>query len=269
MIKTIFKNLLLKDIRAYLSVAIIFYTIMTCMGLSESNIIMPDKSQATPQPFDAIGTIPGCTATLIKDNLVLTAAHCLCKSDIDNKCKLCGLYKDKTNFTLHNVWPTESPAASKGGSTTRQNISINGTVYIDPNSVEDLAVIKLEKNASGVANVTPLDLEKPENNPHEGEKLTLIGFGETGQNCTTPSQMDVRRMANLTIEGNVHGETIQFKDPTVYACYGDSGGPALNNKSHVVGICGCGVGCDTNGNHISDYTSTAYEPNYNWILSNF
>ena len=51
------------------------------------NIFLPDTrvttsyAQSTQYPYRAVGKIPGCTATLVKYNLILTNAHCVTDSN--------------------------------------------------------------------------------------------------------------------------------------------------------------------------------------------
>ena len=77
--------------------------------------------------LEAVGTVPGCTATLIADNLVLTAAHCVCPSETD--AKNCAT---RRTFTLHDVFPVDDPATPLDESKTRLDVSISGNVRVHP-----------------------------------------------------------------------------------------------------------------------------------------
>ena len=54
--------------------------------------------------------------------------------------------------------------------------------------------------------------------------------------------------------------TIRFNNTNTYACPGDSGGPAINGRGHVVGICSSG---NFAGNSNYDPTYVAYS----WIFN--
>ena len=65
------------------------------------NACLSVGTSVKPGKYDAVGKIPGCTATLITDNLVLTAAHCVCPTDNPNGCAT------RTTFILNQVFPLD------------------------------------------------------------------------------------------------------------------------------------------------------------------
>jgi len=207
--------------------------------------------------LEAVGTIPGCTATLIGNSLVLTAAHCVCPNDVNaQNCKT------RATFTLHNVFPIDNPATPTDESKSRTDVTISGNVRVHPEYTqrgwlrEDYAVIELDQPITDVAKVTPLPVEAPHNIPFEGNTLTLVGYGATAADCTGPGLGKMKMDVPVAVSG---WGGIAFKNAKLHSCPGDSGGPVLNSNKHVVGVCSWGD--DNTGD--STYRPTSYA--YNWI----
>ena len=184
---------------------IILISLFCCFCMSEIAIadttpkdigkISQKSSVGTSVPIgelEAIGTIPGCTATLIAHDLVLTAAHCVCAEGERHQCS------NRATFTLHDVLPVSSQ---------RRDISIDGDVRVHPSydgrgimdgkgrrSPEnvDLAVIHLDTSVHQLAQVTPIPIEEPTNRPQEGDNLNLVGFGDTGHGCEDSNQEKIQ-----------------------------------------------------------------------------
>src|SRR5574341_618845 len=228
--------------------ATLLVVVISCMlawtGLSSAQGIGSTKhylSTGTAVPLgelEAVGTIPGCTATLIDDNLVLTAAHCVCPSDFSPvNCAA------RTTFTLVNVFPIDNPDTPVDESKTRQNTSVGGAVRVNPEYGqrgwvrEDIAVVQLDQPINQVALVIPIPVEEPQSTPLAGDQLTLVGFGLTGPGCKGPSSG--KQKLTLPATASEWGG-IGFKHQNAYVCPGDSGGPALNAAGHVVGVASWG-----------------------------
>ena len=218
----------------------------------------PRLSQGNSVPvgqLEAVGTVPGCTATLIADNLVLTAAHCVCPSETD--AKNCAT---RRTFTLHDVFPVDDPATPLDESKTRLDVNISGNVRVHPEYTqrgwlrEDYAVIQLDKPIAAIAKVTPIPVQSPNNIPFVGDYLTLVGYGLTGTDCTGPSLGKMKMPVPIA---GIGWGGIGFKNAQLHSCPGDSGGPALDGSGLVVGVASWISGGD------STYRPTSYA--YNWI----
>ncbi len=210
--------------------------------------------------YEAVGTVPGCTATLIDQTTVLTAAHCVC-SETGPNADHSGCNTRRT-FTLHDVYPVDDPVTPVNESLTRGDVSIDGTVYVCPEFGQvrwlaaDYAIIKLDVAASQkVLNVTPIPVELAVPNV-VGEQVMVIGFGLTGGNCSTANVE--KRMATLSI-ADCGPEGITLSDSKVFTCPGDSGGPLINGQGRIIGVTSWGD--ESNG-------TSVFRPTYSrgtWI----
>lgn len=179
----------------------------------------PPISLAAPE--DAIVRIVGpqmsCSGTLIDDDLVLTAHHCVAALDAHGK------------FTKALV-SASSLDVELGGDYLAWG-TVHVTHVIAPPCGEaggggDIAVLVLERKIIGLGLMTPR-LDAP---PRVNEPLDPAGFGR----CAL-SPDGIRRNARLG--GNVTDISPQTISIQASICPGDSGGPVLARGTHeVVGV---------------------------------
>lgn len=231
--------------------------------VSSQQHFLQGGTQVPVGQFEAVGTFSGngiCTATLIDQDLVLTAAHCACSGQsTPTGCVTRG------TFTFRSVFPVDNPATSADESRTRQNVSIRGDVAVHPLYTvggwlrNDYALLRLDQAAHElVLDVEPIAVERPTSLPQKEDLLTLVGFGRTGDSCTMAGG-GIKRQVVLPVS-EVTPHTIVFRSTDSYSCPGDSGGPALNTAGHLVGVASSG-----------DFsTNSAYDPAalaHAWIFS--
>ena len=204
--------------------------------------------------LEAVGSIGNCTATLIADDMVLTAAHCVCGS--------AGCDTRRT-FTLEAVFPADDPNTALDESSVRQSVSVGGDVRVHPDyeqrgwAREDLAVIDLDQPMSELApSVQPIPVEEPERTPLPGDPLMLVGYGITGDGCTVASPG--KQWLTLDVTDSNYA-AIVFRYENQHVCGGDSGGPVINEADRVVGVASWGNNQDS-----STYRPTGFS--YNWIF---
>jgi trypsin len=192
----------------------------------------PSASDAFPY-FTTVNTDKSlCGASLIHEDIVLTAAHCQ------------GVFDEGVRIGVHNL---NDPNDS--GVVRMVVEEIKHSQFNEYTLANDIMLLKLDYP---VTDVQPVEWERSATAPNAGETLTVMGFGyvsEQGSISSILRQVDVQAIDDNTCFTKYNGDIdldVMFcagvpqggKD----SCQGDSGGPIVHNNIQV-GIVSWGEGC--------------------------
>ncbi len=184
--------------------------------------LLPPFELATPE--DAIVRITGdvtCTGTLIADDRVLTAHHCV-------------VARDAAGHALdHDKRPQELTIELGGDYLPWGEAPVRAIIAPDCGYASgdgDIAILVLSRHLIGVP-IVPIRLETP---PHKDEELRVFGFGR----CAL-SRDGIHRVARTSspLQGLEPGHLVA----TAAICPGDSGGPVYGEKGEIIGVVSASV----------------------------
>lgn len=150
-----------------------------------------------------------CTATLVSQSLVLTAAHCVDNISSGEVVFLIGVDAQQsqsysvTNINLHPLW--------------------DGHVQ----NGHDAAILTLSTTVNNVEHVE-INLSNP--STLHGKQAALVGYGRSFDEAIGQG---IRRKATVSILGS-SAHTLDFTFNGSGACQGDSGGPAYIQESNDI-----------------------------------
>jgi V8-like Glu-specific endopeptidase len=157
---------------------------------------------------------PHCTATLIADDTVLTAAHCVYERDI----------KRLTFATGLSAWKPEGSFAVKAVRFPKGEL---GFYYDDKSLKDDIAIVKLHGKVGEMVSTVKLHSGTPTMSELLDTKtaLTFVGYGYQLVD-NSPAGVGVKRFVPIPIS-ELNATTFKYDLPDVNTCQGDSGGPAM------------------------------------------
>jgi hypothetical protein len=201
--------------------------------------------------YSSVAEIGGCSATLVTRFALLTAAHCVC-ADSQTWQGTCAAEKPVSFYDVVRIGEsTPSSIVTTTGSYVIPYASYWATEWLS----NDYAILRLKHPSdSQVVGVSPITWETQV--PTVGHAHTLVGYGNHGTNCT---EWDGKKRVGSTnldqifsYTNPIDGKYLVYNDTSIYACDGDSGGPAFSVNGKVVGVSSHG-GTGSNSNYDPTY----------------
>lgn len=186
---------------------------------AEERLLQQPFALAVPE--DAIvrivGPIMTCTGTVIQDDLILTAHHCLVERG------------PKGEFTKQNLDPSQIKVELGGDYFAWGEVNVRHIVAPpcgEAGGAGDVAVLVLTRKLVGLSTMQPR-LDQP---PKVGEEVSPVGFGR----CALSADAIRRKDREGGPIRALTGETMHL-DASI--CPGDSGGPVFaKGTREIVGI---------------------------------
>lgn len=205
---------------------------------------------ASPQSYSfmvswhwVLELFPACGGSLVASNIVLTAAHC---GKINGEVRIGSNYARERDAN-----PDDERVATR-----RVKGKVPHPKYNPREFHYDYLLLELDEPVD--TNVfKPIHLNFDDQQPREGDMLTVLGYGKTkedGFHSEVLQEARIPAVSDKTCQSQYYyvniNEKVQFcagftngrKD----ACQGDSGGPLLkqiNGEPTQVGIISSGIGC--------------------------
>ncbi len=197
------------------------FAVLPSRGEVEAEERLLAQPFALAVPEDAIVRVVGptmtCTGTVIDDDLILTAHHCLVER------------APSGGFTTTMLEPSQIKVELGGGYFAWGEVSARAIVAPpcgEGGGAGDVAVIVLSRKVVGLSTMTPR-LDTP---PKVGEEVNPVGFGR----CALSADGIRRRERVGGPIRALSGETMHLE---ASVCPGDSGGPVfVQGTREIVGV---------------------------------
>ncbi|XP_066591878.1 transmembrane protease serine 9-like [Prorops nasuta] len=204
-----------------------------------------------------------CGASLVNNDYVITAAHCVRK-----------LKRSKIRVVLGDY---DQYVNTDGSAIMRAVSAVIRHRNFDMNSYNhDVALLRLRKTVKFSKTIRPVCLPRAGSDP-AGKEGTVVGWGRTAEGGMLPGKVQEVQVPILTLAqcrnmkyraNRITNNMICAGKGSQDSCQGDSGGPLLvyeGDKLEIAGIVSWGVGCGRPG-YPGVYTRVARY--LNWIHTN-
>ncbi|KAH8260715.1 hypothetical protein KR044_007487, partial [Drosophila immigrans] len=215
----------------------------TCHSLPDldfpiGRIVNGEETTIDAHPYQvSIQTIKGshfCGGSLIADDIVLTAAHCMQSYKASEM-------QVRLGSTMHN----------EGGEVVGVSSYKFHEGYNKELMVNDVAVIKLNSPVRQTAKIRTIALA--DNTPDSGTPAVVSGWGTTcflfcsSQKSLLAVEVSILQVKDCASDTYSYGSKLQDTMVCAYgekkdACQGDSGGPLVSN-GELAGVVSWGNGC--------------------------
>jgi len=193
-------------------------------------------TQTDPGEYPYFVGLEGCGASLIHEDIVLSAAHC---NNIAN------------NTVIVSAWRR---GQERDGGEVRQIVAREKHPYYDPTTNEnDFLILKLDRPSTK----TPIPINLDSTIPIDGQELTVMGFGARVEGWSSTNflrDVNVFAMPHDNCNANYNGLIVEdlmlcagVEGGGKDSCTGDSGGPIVDLNGLQVGVVSWGWGCGRDG----------------------